>query len=125
MEILISLKDVGVFIIFAVIVTVGVLITIVLFRVKSLLKKVNNVIDDNKANLDRTLDILPNTLTSVNLVAIEVKNTVDKASGILHSFNGTVSDAATSVEETTEYFILIVKSIVSTIMAVKDLFSSK
>ena len=123
MDGMISIKDLTNFVLFAIGVSVGVFLIIALINLNKLIKHVNQIIEENKANINTTMSVIPKAADNLNQAAVSVKSTVDKAGNMIENIEGTVSEAAATVEDTTEGLVDAVKAIINIVKTIMSLFS--
>jgi methyl-accepting chemotaxis protein len=76
-----------------------------------LLKKFNKIVESNTENINKTINILPDTMSNLNEAAVSMKGTLDKAGSVIGTIDGAVTDTVVSVSDTTETVFEIVKVI--------------
>lgn len=118
-------RDLAFFLIFLVVIALGVLLCIALVKLIALIKRISDMIDTNRPQIDSTLKVLPDTLGNINVAAAEIGSTVGKAGEVIDNFSGKNSDVAVSVEDTVEQVLAIVKGAINAFNVIKDLFNSK
>lgn len=103
----ISLYDLGLFILFTVIIISGIYFIAVLHRVLGLLVYMREIIHTHNTDISETLTLLPKTLVNVSELAVSLKKAVDQtgnAVGVLQSdFTDTVDDLRDGLETVTLY----------------------
>ena len=95
----ISLNDLGLFIVFCVVVVGGIFFTIAMFNLIKLIKKVNGLLDKNSSNLDNTMNSLPQLVNNTNDAMITVKSGFDKVQGTIGEIEETIAETVVSVSE--------------------------
>lgn len=123
MDGVISVKDLISFILFLLGATAVVYLVIVLHNVNKLVKQVNLVIADNKTNIDKTMEVMPEVANNLNSTVVSIKGTVDRTGNIIDNFEGTVSEVAASFEDTSESIIDVIKASINVIKTIMSLFS--
>lgn len=102
MSITITLGDLGLFILFAIGVTVGVFLIIALVKLIGLLKRITDLVDANRQNIDRSLENLPEVLENANEATTLVKNGLYKTEDTIDALSDTFLGTAAAVENKTE-----------------------
>lgn len=123
MDGMISVKDLISFILFLLGATAVVYLVIVLHNVNKLVKQVSLVIADNKTNIDKTMEVMPEMANNLNSTVVSIKGTVDRTGNIIDNFEGTVSEVAASFEDTSESIIDVIKASINVIKTIMSLFS--
>lgn len=123
MDGMISVKDLISFILFLLGATAVVYLVIVLHNVNKLVKQVNLVIADNKTNIDKTMEVMPEVANNLNSTVISIRGTVDRTGNIIDNFEGTVSEVAASFEDASESIIDVIKASINVIKTIMSLFS--
>ena len=95
----ISLNDLGLFIVFCVVVVGGIFFTIAMFNLNKLIKKVNALLDKNSNNLDNTISSLPQLVNNTNDAMKTVKSGFDKVQGTIGEIEETIAETVVSVSE--------------------------
>jgi len=95
----ISLNDLGLFIVFCVVVVGGIFFTIAMFNLIKLIKKVNGLLDKNSSNLDNTMNSLPQLVNNTIDAMITVKSGFDKVQGTIGEIEETIAETVVSVSE--------------------------
>ncbi len=123
MDGVISVKDLISFILFLLGATAVLYLVIVLHNVNKLVKQVSLVIADNKTNIDKTMEVMPEVANNLNSTVVSIKGTVDRTGNIIDNFEGTVSEVAASFEDTSESIIDVIKASINVIKTIMSLFS--
>jgi len=121
MDLYISIKDLGFLILFLAGIFALIFLCIVLFKLYNLISKVTNIVDTNRANIDKTMDQLPDTVTNINSALEEVKGTAESATAFVEGISDTASETAVSLERAYGEYAEIFKNIISVVMKIKDL----
>lgn len=95
----ISLHDLGLFIVFCVIVVGGIFFTIAVINLNKLIKKANALLDKNSSHLDNTMSNLPQLITTTNDTMKTVKTGFDKVQGTIDEIEETIAETVVSVSE--------------------------
>ena len=98
-QLIITVKDLLLFILWGSIVTLFAYLILILRRVLKIVKSVNQVVDGNRENIDATLDIVPELTKHVEAITGEVahdiqsfKTTVDNIAGTTESVTGKIKE---------------------------------
>ncbi|MCX7921718.1 MAG: DUF948 domain-containing protein [Clostridia bacterium] len=92
MSFTVQISDIAYFIIFCLIVVVGVFLAIALYNLNKVIKQARKVIETNAENINKTMTVLPEIMNNVNDTTACVKENVDKASNIVETVEETVSE---------------------------------
>jgi len=107
----ISLYDVGLFMMFIIILIIGSYLIAVLHRTFCMLGHVRSVLDDHGDNIGQIISMLPATLANINGLVVSLKETADQANGALgslqHNLIETVDDLRYGVENFAVYAKII------------------
>jgi len=125
MQFTITPQDIAYFIIFCVIVAVGIYLFIVLHNFLKLLKQVNKVLDENQESITKTINLLPDTVKNVNETTQSIKDSVDKAASTIGSIEGTVTETLAAVSDNTDSVLSIVTIASKIVNIVLSIFSSR
>ncbi len=106
---MISYKDLGILILFIVIVGLGVYTFFIMHNVNAILKNIRFLQTKHLDDIDRSLSKLPNIADNIDLAVEQVKEGVE-------TMNDTVSSVTAGTREAAEY-IRIIGEIVSMIIA--------
>jgi ABC-type transporter Mla subunit MlaD len=121
----ITFQDLGVFIVFSIVIVLGVFLSIVSYNVIKLLKSINKVIGDNHENITKTLNTLPETVKNINETTLSLKENIDKAASTVDSIENVVSETIATVGDNTESVLSIVTIIGKIVKTILDIFSSR
>lgn len=98
-QLIITVKDLLLFILWGSIVTLFVYLILILRRVLKIMKSVNQVVDGNRENIDATLGIVPDLTKHVEAITGEVahdiqsfRTTVDNIAGTTESVTGKIKE---------------------------------
>ncbi len=98
-QLIITVKDLLLFILWGSIVTLFAYLILILRRVLKIVKSVNQVVDGNRENIDATLDIVPELTKHVEAITGEVahdiqsfRTTVDNIAGTTESVTGKIKE---------------------------------
>ncbi|MDD4327011.1 MAG: hypothetical protein PHN99_01855 [Eubacteriales bacterium] len=105
----ISFEDLVLFILICLAVVVGIFLIIALKHLIGLLKKLNRIVDTNKDDIDRTVQALPKTVSSIGDVADSLKDTSDKAGQVIGTIDGAVTTTVETVNDTSDNVYEIIK----------------
>ena len=94
-QLVITVKDLLLFILWGSIVTLFVYLILILRRVLKIIKSVNSVVDGNRQNIDATLNIVPELTKHIETITGEVAHDVQ-------AFRPTVDNVAETTESVTE-----------------------
>ncbi len=116
MRVTVDLTAVAWFIIFCIAVTVGIFLIILLINCLKVVKKVSNIIENNSESITNTISALPETLKSVDELAVSTKGTIDKANSIVSSVEENVTDSFSFNAENILNIINIASSVIKSII---------
>lgn len=96
-EIVFTLKDLGMFVLWGLLVAVLIYILLILVRFYRSFKELMAIVDDNRQNIDKVLDEAPGISQNINQISGEVSH-------IMTSFHGTIDNVAETSEAVTGSF---------------------
>ena len=96
-EIVFTLKDLGMFVLWGLLVAVLIYILLILVRFYRSFKELMAIVDDNRQNIDKVLDEAPGISQNINQISGEVSH-------IMTSFHGTIDNVAETSEAVTGNF---------------------
>lgn len=123
MEITINLSSVAWFIIFCLAVAISIFLIILIKNLIRVVASVQKVIDNSAQNIEQTLEVLPQTLKSVDSVAVSAKTTLDKATSIVTTVEDGVTDTIDSFSFNAENIVNIVNIASSVVKSIISAFS--
>lgn len=94
-EIVLSVKDLLLFVLWGLLVIIFTYLILILYRAFKIVKTVNKVVDENKPNINQTLNVIPDLAKNVELITGEFAHDVA-------AFRGTVDNIAETSESVTE-----------------------
>lgn len=104
----VSLYDLGLFILFAVAITVSAYLIAVLRQAFSVLSHVRGILDTHDQDICETLSLLPEALANVNDLAESLKTTAEQTSGAIQLLqNDVMEDLRDGLETFTVYAKII------------------
>lgn len=101
---------------------IGVMLIITLVKLINILKKVNDIVSDNKENINELLTVLPETISSINEGVQSVKRTVDNAGDTIGIITDSVAPRAGGFLESADGIIDLVKIIGEVVRAAVQYF---
>jgi predicted PurR-regulated permease PerM len=116
MRVTVDLSAVAWFIIFCLAIIVGVFLIILLINCLKVVKKVSNIIDNSSDSITNTISALPETLKSVDELAVSAKGTMDKANSLVSSVEESVTDSFSINAENILNIINIASSVIKSIL---------
>jgi hypothetical protein len=122
MDFYISVKDLGLLVLFLAAIFALVFLCIVLYRIFKLVGKVTDIVDTNRTNIDKTMDQLPGTVTNINSVLEEVKGTAESATAFVDGISETAAETAVTLEKTYGEYVDIIKNAIAVFIKLKELF---
>ena len=93
-QLVFTLKDVGMLVIWALLVAILIFILLVLIRFYRSFKDIMKIVDDHRTNIDKVLEEAPGITKNVNQISDEVNTT-------LKAFHGTIQNVAETTENVT------------------------
>jgi ABC-type transporter Mla subunit MlaD len=122
MDLYISIKDLGLLILFLAGIFALVFLCITLYKLFKLIGKLTDIVDTNRANFDKTMDQIPGTVTNINSVLEEVKGTAESANALVDGISNTALETAATLEKTYGEYIDLIKNAIAIFLKVKELF---
>ncbi len=114
----ISLGDLGLFLLFIIIVIAGVYLIVVLRQVFGIFNRVRGILDAHGDDIRKTLLVLPEALTNINELAISLKETADQTNNAFGSLQNNLIDTADDLRDGLETFTIYAKAIRDVIRAI-------
>ena len=118
----ISLYDVGLLILFALALTVGYYLIVVLRRLADVVVRLGGMLDENRKSIEDTLEVLPELLNNSNEVVLGVRKTVEATSSAVTCLEDNLVDTADKVQETMETAMLYARCAGEVVKAVAGAF---
>lgn len=118
----ISLYDVGLLILFALALTVGYYLIVVLRRLADVVLRLGGMLDENRKSIEDTLEVLPELLNNSNEVVLGVRKTVEATSSAVTCLEDNLVDTADKVQETMETAMLYARCAGEVVKAVAGAF---
>ena len=94
-EIVISLKDILLFVLWGLLVVIFTYLILILAKGHKIIKAINNVVEDNRVKIDATLDVVPDLTKNIEVITGEFAHDVSAC-------RGTVDKVAETTESVTE-----------------------
>ena len=122
MTITLSLADLGMFILFLLLLTVGIFFIITLVNINGLVKKARNIVDKNEDNINQTLHSLPMVMNNVHETTTVVNEGLHKAEETIDLLTESIIDTASTVSSNTNSIISYVSFFSEIIRGAMDMF---
>ena len=120
MEMYISLQELAVFILFMLVVIIGIYIIVLLRRVLCLVTLVQGVLEEQRGNIGKTVSLCQETLTHLNEIAISTKALLGQVQQPVNSLSEEIGDTVDNLRESIELITLYARLVVD---FVKTIFS--
>jgi len=98
-QLVFTLKDLLLFILWGSLVTLFIYLILILRRVLKIIKSVNLIVDDNKTNIDSTMNVVPELAKHAEVITNEVahdiqafRSTIDNIAETTESVTGTIKE---------------------------------
>lgn len=125
MSVTLDLSVLAWFIIFCIAVVIGVFLIILLRNCLKVVDKVNKILDSNSESIEKTLEVLPSTVKSIDELAISAKGTLDMATSVVSTVEDTVAETIDSFSFNAENVLSIINVASSVVKSIISAFSSK
>ncbi len=125
MSVTVDLSVLAWFIIFCIAVVIGVFLIILLRNCLKVVDKVNKILDSNSESIEKTLEVLPSTVKSIDELAVSAKGTLDMATSVVSTVEDTVADTIDSFSFNAENVLSIINVASSVVKSIISAFSSK
>lgn len=124
MKVTIDFSVLAWFVIFCIVVVIGVFLIILLRSCLKVVDKVNKIIDSNSESIEKTLTALPSTVKSIDELAVSAKGTLDKATSMVATVEDTVTETIDSFSFNAENVLSIINIASSVVKSIISAFSS-
>ncbi len=124
MSVTIDLSVIAWFLIFCIAVVIGIFLIILIRNCLKVVDKVNKIIESNSESIEKTLTALPSAVKSVDELAVSAKGTMDKATAVVETVEGTVTDTIDSFSFNAENVLSIINIASSVVKSIISAFSS-
>jgi len=114
----ISLYDLGLVIIFIIILVVSGYLIAVLHRVFCVIGLVRGVLTANNADIRQTISELPTALANINELTVNLKETLDQTNNVFGSLQNNLTDTVDDLRCGAENFIIYAKVVAEVCRAV-------
>ncbi|OPX43098.1 hypothetical protein CLHUN_30400 [Ruminiclostridium hungatei] len=125
MSVTLDLSVLAWFIIFCIAVVIGVFLIILLRNCLKVVDKVNKILDSNSESIEKTLEVLPSTVKSIDELAVSAKGTLDMATSVVSTVEDTVAETIDSFSFNAENVLSIINVASSVVKSIISAFSSK
>lgn len=99
MSITITLYDLGVFIVFCVIVTAGIFITLTLHNMNKLTKNLNNFFEKNEQSINESINSMPTLIDNSNKTVLSLKEGIDNTKSTISDVEEAIADVVVTVSD--------------------------
>ncbi|HEY5585361.1 MAG TPA: hypothetical protein VIK78_12855 [Ruminiclostridium sp.] len=124
MAVTIDLSVLAWFVVFCIVVVIGILLIISLRSFLKIMDKVNKIIDNNSENIEKTLMALPSTVKSVDELAVSAKGTLDMATSVAATVEDSITETIDSFSFNAENVLSIINIASSVVKSIIGAFSS-
>jgi uncharacterized protein YoxC len=104
-----SLYDLGMFVLFIILVITGVYLIAVLQRAFYALSQASKIMDANQDDLRKTFSMFPEVLANLNELAVILKETADQTSNAFGSLQNDVTDTVDDLRDGLQTFAAYIK----------------
>ena len=122
MRMYISLQELAVFILFMIVVIMGIYIIVLLRRVLCLVNLVQKVVEEERGPVSKTISLCQETLLHLNEIAIDAKALLGRVQQPVNSLSGEISNTVDELRESIELITLYVRLVVD---FVKTIFAKR
>ena len=84
----VSIYDLGLSIVFLIVVIIGIYLICVIRKILLILDDVKRILDANEIGLKETITLLPAVLSNMNQIAASVKETASQANDVIYDMRG-------------------------------------
>lgn len=116
-----TVKDMLLFILWGALVTLFVYLILVVRRALLIVKQINKIVDDNKVNIDATMDIVPGLTKNIDAISEEVAHDIKAFRGTVDNISET-TEAVTSTIKENKGFVEGLSSFMHTLSIAKVLY---
>jgi len=124
MAVTIDLSVLAWFVVFCLVVVIGVFLIILLRSCLKVTDKVNKIIENKSESIEMTLKALPSAVKSVDELAISAKGTLDKATSVVSTVEDTLTDTIDSFSFNAENVLSIINIASTVVKSILSAFSS-
>lgn len=104
----ISLYDLGLFVLFAVIVVAGIFLIVFLRQAIRVVSHIQVILNNHEDNIQKSIAMLPETLANINSLASTLRETVDQTNNAMQTLQ---EDLVDNLRDGLETFIIYAKVI--------------
>ncbi len=122
MRMYISLQELAVFILFMIVVIMGIYIIVLLRRALCLVNLVQKVVEEERGPVGKTISLCQETLLHLNEIAIDAKALLGRVQQPVNSLSGEISNTVDELRESIELITLYVRLVVD---FVKTIFAKR
>ena len=119
----ISLYDLGLLILFAIVLAIGYYLIAVLRKLAAVVAQINGMLAENRESIDSTLEVLPELLSNSNEVVAGVRKTVETANTAVACLEDNIVDTADKVQETIDTAMVYARCASEIVRAVVGAFA--
>lgn len=123
----ISIRDLmiflAVFILFCLLVVVGIFFIMTLNHLNKLLTRANKLVESNEESLHKTLALLPETVQNVNEVVANVKMGLDQVGDTVEAVETALTETVAAVSGNTQNFFSLVNTVSGIAKIIFEVFS--
>ncbi len=101
----ISLYDLGLFVLFAVLLVGGIYLIAVLRRVLCMLELVNGLVSAHQGEIRTTVTLLQETLTNINALTVSLKEATVQTTSAVRALPSEITDTVDDLRESFETFV--------------------
>ena len=124
MEGSITLNELGIFVIFGLIVAVGVYVVVTLRNINGLIKDLTLILNQRRDHFSRIISNIHEISDNTAIISKELTHSVDEAGTAIRKISSETADTILSINETADYLAKYAIVIGEIVKAVVNMFSS-
>ncbi|MGI6712883.1 MAG: hypothetical protein ACOX4L_09275 [Bacillota bacterium] len=120
----ISLKDLGLIIIFLTVLAAVVYFIFTLKNFNDILKYAKEFLKRHNDSIDESVALVPETIKNANKMTVSIKEQVDQVGVTFNSLGNGLSETVATINETTDTSVTVIRSLGEIVKVLIDVFSS-
>lgn len=120
----ISLKDLGLIVIFVTVLAAAIYLIITLKNLNDLLKYAKSFLKQHNDNIDKTMSLVPETIKNANEMTVSIKQQVDQVGSTVNSLGSGLSETVATINDTTDTSVTVIRSLGEIVKVLIEFFTT-
>lgn len=120
----ISLKDLGLIVIFVTVLAAAIYLIITLKNLNDLLKYAKSFLKQHHDHIDKSIALVPETIKNANEMTVSIKQQVDQVGSTVNSLGSGLSETVATINDTTDTSVTVIRSLGEIVKVLIEVFTT-